>query len=71
MNYWTDLSIKFANERDYLDNLYKVYPMSKNFLREIDINLENNIIHKTLKHIKSTFLYKLILNCLYFCSFIF
>lgn len=43
MNYWTDLSIKFANERDYLDNLYKVYPMSKNFLREIDINLENNI----------------------------
>lgn len=26
MNYWTQLSIEFANQRNYLDELFKVYP---------------------------------------------
>lgn len=35
MNYWTDLSVQFANQRNYLDELFKVYPMSPNIRREI------------------------------------
>lgn len=35
MNYWTQLSIEFANQRNYLDELYKVYPISPNLRREI------------------------------------
>lgn len=35
MNYWTELSIKFANQKNYLDELYKVYPISPNLRREI------------------------------------
>ncbi|MCH5159011.1 MAG: restriction endonuclease [Clostridiales bacterium] len=35
MNYWTELSVQFANQRDYLDSLFKVYPMSPNIRRTI------------------------------------
>ncbi len=35
MNYWTELSIEFANKRNYLDELYKVYPISPNMPRDI------------------------------------
>lgn len=35
MNYWTELSIEFANQRNYLDELYRVYPISPNLRREI------------------------------------
>lgn len=35
MNYWTELSINYANQRDYLDSLFKVYPMSSNIRRTI------------------------------------
>lgn len=35
MNFWTNLSIEFANQRNYLDELYKVYPISPNLRREI------------------------------------
>ncbi len=35
MNYWTELSVTFANQRNYLDELFKVYPMSPNIRREI------------------------------------
>lgn len=35
MNYWTELSIEFANKRNYLDELYKVYPISPNLRRDI------------------------------------
>ena len=30
MNFWTSLSIEYANQRNYLDMLFKVYPMSPN-----------------------------------------
>jgi len=36
MNYWTDLSIRYANQRNYLDNLFKVYPCIPEDIREID-----------------------------------
>lgn len=35
MNEWTRKSIELANQRNYLDLLYKVYPMSVNLRREL------------------------------------
>ena len=37
MNYWTELSVEFANQRNYLDELYKIYPISPNLRREIPL----------------------------------
>jgi DNA modification methylase len=36
MGYWTDLSIEFANQRNYLDELFKVYPTIPDGIRNID-----------------------------------
>ena len=36
MNYWTATSEEFANQRNYLDELYKVYPIVEGLVREID-----------------------------------
>jgi hypothetical protein len=36
MGYWTDLSIEFANQRNYLDELFKIYPTIPDRIREID-----------------------------------
>lgn len=36
MNYWTKLSIEFANQRNYLDELFKAYPTIPEGIREID-----------------------------------
>lgn len=30
MNYWMAQSIKYVNSRNYLDNLFSVYPISQN-----------------------------------------
>ena len=35
MNIWTEKSIELANQRDYLDQLFKVYPMANNLKREL------------------------------------
>lgn len=35
MNYWTSLSVAFANQRNYLDELYRVYPITPNLRRSI------------------------------------
>ena len=35
MNYWTRQSIEFAQQRNYLDELFKVYPVNPNLLREL------------------------------------
>ncbi|MFC0308365.1 hypothetical protein ACFFHK_01420 [Gallibacterium trehalosifermentans] len=45
MNIWTTKSIELANQRNYLDLLYKVYPMSINLRREITQETANNIKH--------------------------
>ncbi|MBE6140784.1 MAG: restriction endonuclease [Firmicutes bacterium] len=43
MNYWTKVSTEFANQRNYLDELYKVYPITPNLRREISRDKEENI----------------------------
>ena len=43
MNYWTQLSVEFANQKNYLDSLFKVYPMSPNLRREISNSKWNQI----------------------------
>lgn len=35
MNYWTEQSVLLANQKDYLDQLFKVYPLSQNLKREL------------------------------------
>lgn len=36
MNYFTEQSIELANQRNYLDQLFAVYPLSPDSIREID-----------------------------------
>lgn len=36
MNYWTELSIDYANQRSYLDDLFLVYPTIPEGIRDID-----------------------------------
>ena len=43
MNFWTKKSIEFANQKNYLDELYKVYPISPNLRRELDPKLQSDI----------------------------
>jgi hypothetical protein len=38
MNNWTKLSIDYANQRNYLDQLFRVYPCIPEDIREIDIS---------------------------------
>lgn len=38
MNYWTKLSIEYANQRSYLDDLFQVYPTIPEGIRDIDKN---------------------------------
>jgi hypothetical protein len=39
MNYWTELSIDYANQKNYLDELFSVYPTIPNGIRDLDENL--------------------------------
>jgi len=39
MNHWTQLSIDFANQRNYLDELFSVYPTIPEGIRDIDQEL--------------------------------
>jgi len=43
MNYWTKLSIEYANQRNYLDDLFSVYPTIPNGIRDIDNELWQKI----------------------------
>lgn len=53
MNYWTKLSIEYANQRSYLDDLFQVYPTIPEEIRvindvlwkevEFEFNRKNNI----------------------------
>ena len=36
MNYWTKLSIDFANQSNYLDELFQVYPTIPEGIRDIN-----------------------------------
>lgn len=35
MNYWTKLSVELAQQGNYLDELYNVYPITPNLRREL------------------------------------
>ncbi len=50
MNYWTKLSVEFAQQRNYLDELYKVYPITPNLRREIPTDKEKKIFSAFEKH---------------------
>ena len=36
MEHWTQLSVDYANQRNYLDDLFKIYPIIPEGIREID-----------------------------------
>ena len=38
MNYWTELSIEYANQKSYLDDLFTVYPTIPEGIRDINQN---------------------------------
>jgi hypothetical protein len=39
MNYWLSLSIEYANQRNYLDDLFHVYPTIPDGIRDVDGNI--------------------------------
>lgn len=39
MNHWTKLSIEYANQRSYLDDLFQIYPTIPEGIRDIDRGL--------------------------------
>jgi len=43
MNYWTKLSIDYANQRNYLDELFKVYPIIPEGIRDIDEEMWSSV----------------------------
>lgn len=43
LSYWTQLSIDFANQRNYLDELFKVYPTIPDSIRDLDQTLWSKI----------------------------
>ena len=43
MNYWIQLSIDYANQKSYLDDLFQVYPTIPEGIREINQNIWDKI----------------------------
>lgn len=43
-NYWTNLSIQYANQRNYLDDLFSVYPTIPNGIRDLDKSVWKRIV---------------------------
>lgn len=43
MNYWTKLSVEYANQRNYLDELFKVYPTIPDGIRDINEEMWKNV----------------------------
>ena len=43
MNHWTTLSIEYANQRSYLDDLFQVYPTIPEGIRDIDSGLWKSV----------------------------
>lgn len=49
VNYWTELSIQFANQRNYLDELFRVYPTIPEGIRDFDSELWDKIVENFKK----------------------
>lgn len=43
LNYWTKLSIEYANQKSYLDDLFQVYPTIPEGMRDIEKNPWKNV----------------------------
>lgn len=43
MNYWTQLSYDFANQKDYLDQLFLVYPTIPDGIRDVNAELWDKV----------------------------
>ena len=44
MNPWLELSIRYANQRSYLDDLFRVYPTIPEGIRDIDGVIWENVV---------------------------
>ena len=62
MNHWMDLSIQYANQRSYLDDLFQVYPTIPEGIRDIDKGLWNEI-EKAFKNKNNLELLNNLLRC--------
>lgn len=62
MNYWTELSIEYANQRNYLDDLFRVYPIIPDGIREISSDCWD-AIEVNLKKKDNLALIKSLLQC--------
>lgn len=61
MNKWIELSIEYANQRSYLDDLFQVYPTIPDGIRNIDNNLWSEV-EKSFKNKDNDRLIRLLLN---------
>lgn len=50
MNIWTQKSVELANQQNYLDLLYQVYPISANLRREMSDEIKNEIASAVADH---------------------
>ena len=61
MNYWTKLSIEYANQRSYLDDLFQIYPTIPDDIREINKakwnDVEKAFEEKTILNLLKSFCY--------------
>lgn len=61
LNHWTKLSVDFANQRNYLDELFKIYPTIPEGIRDID-KIKWKAIEKAFKDQNKKELLKLLLS---------
>ena len=53
MNAWTKISAELAQQKNYLDELYKVYPITQNPKRELSKENEKDINFCSRNHRRS------------------
>ncbi len=62
LNYWTKISMDFASQRNYLDELFKIYPAIPDGIRSINDNLWN-IVEESFNNQNNILLIKTLLKC--------
>jgi hypothetical protein len=62
INYWLDLSIQYANQRSYLDDLFKIYPTIPDGIRSLN-EANWKLIKKNFEKKDNVDLIKALLNC--------
>ena len=61
MNYWTKLSIDYASQKSYLDDLFQVYPTIPEGIRDIDKTIWKKV-EKAYKNKNNTELLNILLK---------